>query len=314
MGNKFKFIKTNLQTFAPLNYAEMYQQALQQVFTSELRFTELYNSPVNAQARFVNAKTVQMPTITVGGFVDVNRDSTGSYTRRADNQWTTYTLEHDREFRTLVDPVDIDETNMAVSIANITRVFNTEHKIPEMDKYMASKLYAEMVAAGVTANTEVATAANVLAMFDKAMEDFDEAEVPLEGRIMYATPAFITLVKNAEKLAHSIDVRNGGTGVNRTVHSLDSVVMKPVPSSRMKTLYDFTDGAVPAVGASQINMILIHPSIMFAPQKYETVLLDPPSATTGGKWLYYERKYWDVFLIPQKKAGIFMNVTAPSGS
>ena len=42
--------------------------------------------------------------------VDVDRDSIGAYTRNVDNNWETKSLEHDREFRTLVDPVDVDET------------------------------------------------------------------------------------------------------------------------------------------------------------------------------------------------------------
>lgn len=302
------FNKFNIQTHAALNYAEMYERALQQVFVSELRFTELYNSPVNSQIRFTSAKTIQIPTITVGGFVDVNRDSTGTYTRRADNSWTAYTLEHDREFRTLVDPMDIDETNMAITIANITRVFNTEHKVPEMDKYMASKLYAELTTTGGTIDTTVATTANVLELFDDAMTEMDENEVPIEGRIMYATPAFIKLIKEADQITRMLNVRDTESrAVNRMVHSLDDVEIKPVPSIRMKSAYDFTDGAVPGVAAKQINMILAHPGSMFAPQRYETVLLDPPSATTGGKWLYYERKYWDVFIIPQKRVGIFIN-------
>lgn len=289
---------------APVNYAEMYQTALQQVFKVGLRFNALYNTPNNSLVRWVNAKTIQVPNITTGGFTDVNRDAIGEFTRRVDNNWTPYTLEHDREFRTLVDPVDVDESNMSLTIANITRVFNTEHKIPEMDKYMASKLYTEYVAKGGQVDTTALTVDNVLQKFDELMEAMDEGEVPTEGRILYATPAVRTLLKNAQEIQRILDVRGTGTGINRTVHSLDDVEIVSVPSSRMKTLYDFTDGAVPDLTAKQIHMILIHPTVLYSPQKYEFVSLDEPTAKTGGKYLYYERKYWDVFLIEQKLQGI----------
>lgn len=114
-----------------VNYAELYQQALQQRFAQGLSFVELYNTPNNQSIRWVNAKTVQIPRISVGGYTDVDRDVMGNYTRRVDNDYETKTLQHDREFRTLVDPQDVDESNMALSIANITRVFNDEQKIPK---------------------------------------------------------------------------------------------------------------------------------------------------------------------------------------
>ena len=113
---------------AAVNYAEMYQKALQQRFTQGLYFSELYNTPNNNIIKWMNAKTIHIPRITVGGYVDVDRDVVGAFTRRADNDWEPKTLEHDREFRTLVDPMDIDETNMALSIAKIQgcvlKVFN----------------------------------------------------------------------------------------------------------------------------------------------------------------------------------------------
>lgn len=291
---------------AALNYAEQYQQALQQVFKVGLRFNELYETSNNKLVKWVNSKTVQVPNISTGGFVDVDRDAVSGFTRRVDNNWKALTLEHDREFSTLVDPVDVDETNMAVTISNITQIFNTEHKIPEMDKYASSKLYSEFIANGGTADETVLTAANVLTVFDTFMEEMDDDEVPTEGRIMYVTSQVNTLLKNAEQIQRTMEVR-GGDSATRSIRSLDEVNIKIVPSSRMKTLYNFTDGAVVDAAALQINMILIHPQTLYTPQRYEFVSLDEPTAKTGGKWLYYERKYWDLFGIEQKNNGIKIN-------
>lgn len=293
---------------AVLNYAELYQQALQQRFAQGLRFNELYNTPSNAMVRWVNAKTIQVPRIDVQGFQDTDRDSIGTYTRRVDNDWETKILEHDREFRTLVDPQDIDETNLAVSIANITRVFNDEQKIPEMDKYMASKLYSDFTGYGGTPDTTALSVDNALDVYDQMMEEMDDAEVPMEGRILYVTPAVNRFLKNAEKIQRQFNVQAASGAVNRGVRSLDDVQIVVVPSARMKTAYNFTNGATPS--GEQINMILIHPSAIVAPQKYELVSLDQPSAATGGKYLYYERKYWDVFIFERKVNGVKMNVEA----
>lgn len=296
---------------AAVNYAENYQKALIQKYAAGLRFWRLYDAPYNKEIKFVDAKTVKIPNVLVKGMTDYNRDVVGTYTRNVDNQWEVKTLEHDREFRTLVDPMDIDETNMALSIANVTRVFNDEEKIPEMDKYMASKLYEEFTTLGGVADTTAPTAANVLELFDTYMSEMDEAEVPQENRILYVTPAVDTLLKNADKISRAITVNGTNDGsIKRNVRSLDDVVIEVVSSARMKTLYDFTVGAVAGVGAQQINMLLIHPTAVLAPQKYEMVSLDEPSAATGGKYLYFERKYWDVFLLKNKVAGVKFNVAA----
>lgn len=308
---KITFLPLVIQTFAAVNYAQQYQQALQEIYSVDVRFGRLYNTPNNQVVRWTSAKTVQVPSITTGGFVDVNRDVLGTFTRRVDNDYQTYTLEHDREFRTLVDPMDIEETNMAMTIANITRVFNRDHKVPELDKYMSSKLLAEYNTHGGTADTTVLTNANILDWFDKAMEEMDDAEVPMEGRILYLTPAMNTAIKQADQLQRTLDVRNiSEERTNRKIRSLDEVEIITVPSSRMKSAYDFTDGAVAAPTAKQINAILIHDTSLYAPQRYEFVSLDAPSAATGGKYLYYERKYWDVFLIPVRVSGVKFNVQA----
>lgn len=292
---------------ATLNYASQYAAALQQVFKVGLRFADLYNTPNNNLVKWTSAKTIQVPNIATGGYVDVNRDQISTFSRKVDNSWIPYTLTHDREFSTLVDPADIDETNMALTIANITQVFNKEQKIPEMDKYMASKLLAGFVAAGGTVDTTALTTANVLTIFDQMMQNMDEAEVPTEGRILYVTPAVNTLLKNATAIQRQLQITGGSSDINRSVRSLDEVTLVTVPSSRMMSLYNFTSGAVADGTAKQINMILIHPEALFAPQKYEFVSLDEPTAKTGGKWLYYERKYWDVFVNVKKKDGIQIN-------
>ncbi|APB37975.1 capsid protein [Heyndrickxia coagulans] len=297
---------------AAVNYAELYLQALQQRFADALMFYDLYNTPNNDNIKWVNAKTVQIPHIVVGGYQDVARDAVGGYTRRADNAWESKTLQHDREFRTLVDPTDIDETNLALSIANITRVFNDEEKIPELDKYMASKLYTEFTKYGGTALTDNITESNVLGMYDELMYEMDEAEVPQNGRILYVTPTVSKVLKNADKVTRFLQVTDAGGAINRNVRSLDEVKIVTVPSSRMKTIYNFTDGAVADTSAAQINMILVHPLSIITPMKYEFVSLSEPSAVTGGKYLYYERAYWDVFVLEQKAPGIKFAITQPT--
>ena len=297
---------------AALNYADVFQRGLQgQKFTVGVKFSDLYDPSGTSTSAFkyVDGNTIKIPVLTVTGMVDHNRDAIGTATRKYDNAWESKTLAHDRDYWTLVDPADIDETNMAASIGNITSVFVNEELFPEMDKYMASKLFTEVTSYGTISNAAVTTGTEVLAVFDTFMEALDEAEVPEEGRILYVTPPINSLLKAALTSSRQLGTVNANNEVSRIVNMLDDVKRVTVPSARMKEAYTFTTGAVPAAGADQINIILVHPKAVIAPVKIDQILIDEPSATTSGKSLYFQRQYWDAFLLEQKAAGCQINAT-----
>ena len=79
----------------------------------------------------------------------------------------------------------------------------------------------------------------------------------------------------------------------------------------MKTLYTFTTGWAVASGAAQVNMFLVHPSAVITPVSYQFSQLDPPSAVTEGKYIYYEESFEDVFILNKKADALQFNVTNP---
>lgn len=140
----------------------------------------------------------------------------------------------------------------------------------------------------------------------------DEAAVPQSGRMLKVTPRVYTMLKNAEKLQRFIDVSGGAKNINRNVRSLDEVTIVTVPSDRMKTLYDFSEGFTPGEGAKQINMILYHTSAILAPVKVSDIYLwnkgQTPDSAFG--YLYQNRMYTDLFVIKAKKDAIAINAEA----
>lgn len=287
-----------------LNYAKQYSRELDQAYPFVLNFGDLYATPNNGRYRWVNAKTIEIPTITVGGRVNSDRDTIATATRNYDNSWEPKTLSNQRKWSTLVHPMDIDQTNMVTSIGNITQVYNEEQKFPEMDAYTISKLYADWKAAGGADITTALTVENILTVFDKLMQDMDEARVTPNGRILYVTPATNTLIKQAKDIVRNYSVQDGSDVIRRAVTQLDQVKIVQVPSVLMKTLYDFTKGWKAGAGAKQIHMALIHPGAVITPVSYEFSQLDAPSAVTEGKWIYFEESFEDVFILNQKKNGL----------
>lgn len=293
---------------AVYDYATQFTDLLQQKYARELCSDALTKS--NLQVKFLNAQVIKLPRITVSGYKDHTR-TPGFNAGTLANDWEAKKLEHDRDIEFFVDPMDIDETNLTLSVANIQNEFETEQAIPEKDSYRFSKLHAELTDYTGRIDQTVIDAAVFLDAFDEEMERMDEAGVPEEGRMLYVTPTMNKIVKKAEGIQRTITV-NTASSINRKVHSLDDVTIKMVPSARMKTKYDFTDGCVAAVDAKQINWILIHTSCVVARDKYSYIKLFTPGtdSRTADGYLYQNRNYGDLFLLEKKVSGCAMNVQA----
>lgn len=293
---------------AVYNYAETFTDLLQQKYAKELCSDALTKS--NMGVKFINAQTIKFPTMAVSGYKDHTR-TPGFNTGTLSNDWIPKKLEHDRDIEFFVDPMDIDETNLTLSVANIQNTFETEQAIPEKDSYRFSKLYSELNTHSGRIDNTVITAANFLEAFDTEMAIMDEAGVPEEGRILYVTPSMRKIVKEAEGISRSITINTPST-INRNVHSLDDVMIKMVPAARMKTAYDFTEGCVASGSAKQINFILIHTSCVVCRDKYSYIKLFTPGtdSRTADGYLYQNRNYGDLFLLEKKKEGCAMNVSA----
>lgn len=295
---------------AAVNYAEAYERALAQAYPNVLNFGELYNAANNRIYTFLNAKTIHIPSISVTGRQNVNRDMIdGNFQRNVDNSFEDKTMEFYREWSTSIDPADVDDTNMVLTIQNATKVFNETQKFPEKDAYTVSKIFTDWTAQGGTADTTALTVDNVLTVFDKMMEDMDEALVPFSGRICYVTPAVKTLLKNASQIALQKNVASQ-SDINRIVNRLDEVRLVTVPSVLMKTAYNFNKGFEEAEGTKQISMFLVHPSAILTPSKYSFVGIEAPAAGTKGDYIYYEKEYSDVFILNNRTAAIAFNVSA----
>lgn len=296
---------------AVYDYATQFERELQQKYARELTSYDLTQS--NQGVKFMNAQTIKLPRLTVSGYKDHTRG--GAYNQGTiSNDWEPKKLQFDRDIEFVIDPMDIDETNLVVEVANIQNTFEEEQAIPEKDCYRYSKLYTEATtyaSAGAKIDTTTLDKKNILEYFDENMAYMDDESVPQEGRIMYVTSTINKLFKEAEGISRSISVGAAGV-INRNVHSIDDVKKIVVPSARFKTAYDFTDGVKAAVSAKQMNMILVHPSCVISRDKYSYIKLFTPGtdSRTADNYLYQNRYYSDTFLLEKKAPGIAINTAA----
>lgn len=219
---------------AVYSYAEVFERELAQKYARELISNELTLS--NQGIKFLNAQTIKIPKITVSGYKDHSRTGMGFNSGTITNDWEPKKLAHDRDIEFAIDPMDIDETNLVLEVANIQNTFETEQAIPEKDSYRFSKLYAEAktyASDGAVVDTTTLTAANILEWFDEQMSKMDDLSVPQEGRIFYVTSAINKLLKSADGITRTMSVGAAGV-IDRRVHGLDDVQIKTVPSAVLR--------------------------------------------------------------------------------
>lgn len=289
------FVKSNL------NYAKEYSQALAQAYPYTLYFGALW-SAVKPDVKFLNNNTVILPSLTVKGRANGDRDTIGSFARNFNNAEESKTLKTHRTWNTLVHPRDIDETNHVASIQNITKVMNEEQKFPEMDAEMITALFKLKNEKEAITADDVLTTANVLTKFDALMDKMDEKRVPAAGRLLYVDTFTKTLIDTAKDVVR----QSGNQVLGRTVSRIDEVEVIGVPTSAMKSEYilSATDGFSVAEGAKDVKMLLVHPSAVIPVITYDFAELGLPSVLSQGKYTYFEESFEDVFIYDKKHDGI----------
>lgn len=300
--------------FLSVNYAAEYSQALAQQYPYLSYFAALLAGNNSNRYRSGMGKTMYIPTVTVNGAKDVNRSRIdGVFERNWSNVWQAVELQMDREWDTLVDPMDLEESGGVAQIANITRAFVEQQKIPEMDAFIASKLASFASAFGGT-STQSLTSATILTEWDNALAYMTNQRVNRDRVVAYMTPATYKLLKQATGMTRFIEVTSGIRDVDRNIARLDGVTVIEVPQDMMKTAYIFTSGwAVDTSNAQQINFLLVDPEAVAFPVKYETAMVSAPTAQSKGKYLYYERYYYGGFVLNQRQAGVYAHLgAAPS--
>lgn len=295
---------------AVLEYATIFSNVLRELYGQELTCDDLYHS--NSDIQIVNGKDIKIPKLSVSGYKDHTRGgsfNSGTYS----NGYETKTLDHDRDIEFAVDPLDVDETNLVVTVSNIQNRFEKTQAIPELDSYTYSKIYAEAKRVNAKIKTTALTSANVLSDFDDNLEAFAEVGVPLDRVILYATPSYKKLLKNAEGIQRTLEV-SSSSGIDRRVRSLDDInKIVEVPSARMKSLFDFTDGCKVDSTAKQIDYILIDPEAQVSRVKYAYIKMFTPGtdSRTADNYMYQNRKVNGTFGIDELlKSGVIIHAEA----
>lgn len=209
-----------------VNLATKYASQLDQIWT-HASYTDNW---VNKKYDFDGVDTVKVYTVTSVAPGDYSRTSTGDrFGGNAELQDTisTYQLTNDKSFKIAIDRGNFEQGMRAKKAGEVMRIEMNEQIIPMIDKDRLAT-----AAAGATAVSQAVTATTDAYQDTlKLNEHLDECKAPLEGRVLFVTPAEYNLVKTAittNVLASGYNdklVRKGYVG------ELDGVPVVKVPTS-----------------------------------------------------------------------------------
>lgn len=213
-----------------VNLAEKYASQLDQLWT-HASYTDNW---INKKYDFDGVKTVNVYTATTVAPIDYSRTSTGDrYGGNAELQdvVTAYTLTNDKSFKIAIDRGNYEQGMRAKKAGEVMRAEMNEQIIPMIDK---NRLAA--AAAGATKVNQVVTAGTDY--YENTLDlgvFLDEAKAPLEGRVLFVTPAFykgikLAITKEVEATAYNDKLLGKGF-----VGELDGVPVVKVPTSYFPT-------------------------------------------------------------------------------
>ena len=257
-------------------------------------------------ARFGNnANELVIPKMSMSGLADYSRNSGYS---AGDVTLTNETVKcnYDRGRMFQIDTLDNIET-AAVAYGRLSGEFIRTKVVPELDAFRLA-VYAEAEGIG-HATGSLNTGANVITALRAAHAAMDEAEVPMENRILFITSALKGAVDDLD------------TTASRAALNLASQVIV-VPQSRFYTgitlgTNGYTKRAASGSGDSavaagkDINFMLIHKAAVIQYQKHVAPkIVTPEQNQSADAWKFGYRTVGIADVYENKAAGIYCHSKA----
>lgn len=301
-----------------INYATLFQNALDTQMVQQAKSGWM---EANAgQLIYNGGKDIKIPKISMDGLGDYSR-STGYPGGAVNLEYETMTMTMDRAKQFTLDSMDVNESNFVVNASSVMAQFQKLKIIPEVDAYRFSKIAQLAITKGAGYAVGGYTPA-VADIYSKLTADI----AAVQDKIGDAAPLLIimsavtqNILENSTEFTKQLPATDFTQGnISTKVNMINDCPILPVPSARLKTLYDFYDarttgqtqgGFVPDSAAKNINWLLIAQNSPIAVSKTDNMKIFTPDQVQdydGYKMDY--RKYHDLWIPDNKMDGIFANI------
>ncbi len=242
-----------------------------------------------------------IPKMSMDGLADYSRSS-GYVKGDVTITYETKSCNYDRGRKFSVDAMDNEET-AGIAFGKLASEFIRSKVVPEMDAFRFAK-YAS--ATGILSAAEATPTAGtaVLTALQIAVNAQDEAEVNVDGKILYITPTLITLAKNVDT-----------TKSKAILDRFEKIIT--VPQTRFYTAIDMKDGTssnetaggyAGATGGYKINFMIINRDAVIQFGKHTVnKVVSPEENQTDDGYMFFYRAYSIAETYENKVKGIYLN-------
>ncbi len=278
---------------------EQYVPLLDEVY-KEASKTDVLDGNPELIRMGANANELIIPKMTMDGLADYSRN--GGYVG-GDVTLTNETVvcNFDRGRMFTVDSMDDAET-AGVAFGMLAGEFIRTKVAPELDAFrFATYAAAEGVGA---ASGSLTTGENVVAALRAATNAMDEAEVPMEDRILFITPTLHGLIQDMDLVS------------SREVLSRFAQVI-PVPQTRFYTAIQQKDGTssgetvggyARADGGQEINFMVVHKgAVIQFPKHISPKVVSPEMNPDADAWKFGYRQVSVAQVYENKVAGVYVH-------
>jgi hypothetical protein len=204
--------------------AKKYTALLDEVYKLSALTNVLESDSTLARAG-ANANEIVVPKTSMDGLADYSRNS--GYVRGDVNlTWETKRFNYDRGRMFTVDNMDNEETQN-VAFGRLAGEFMRTKVVPELDAFRFAK-YASTPNIG-TGSGALSTGTQVVNALRGAINAFNEAEVPVDGRYLFITPTLRGMIDDLD------------TTKSKAVLSGFAAIVQ-VPQTRFYTAVQLNDG------------------------------------------------------------------------
>lgn len=288
-------------------YATLFQKALDQQAVQEA--TTGWMDANAGQVIYNGGNTVKVPKMSLNGLGTYSRSS-GYPDGGVTLTYETFTFSQDRGTKILLDAMDVDETNFVASAGAVMSEFQRTAVVPEIDAYRLSKVAATAISQG---KCEFGYTVAKATIADKLIEAIGKVKnagfrnVPL---VIHATTDVVTALAQA-RVANAGEVSFTNAGLTTVVPAIDGIPIIETSSDRMVTsiTVSASNGFSKGTYAKDVNFIVMPRTTPIAISKQDNMkIFTPAENQSHDAWLCEYRRYHDLWIMDNKKAGLWVNI------
>lgn len=288
----------------------------------------------NAFMEFMGAKTVKIRKFQTGGLNTYSRDNnaggygdlridepSGNYygsagfgykQTSAKVEWEERTLRMDRAAAIPIEYFDNEEAGGDVVSLTASEFMRTV-MVPENDAYTLSTIAAN--AGKVVKETIDLTNKKPLAALNSAFLYFEENEVPANDQIIFASPSFMKALRETDELRRFLGEDVKDRKVNYKITNYEGRDIITVSPQRLHTGFKAYEGGYGwESGSAAINFLAVAKSAVIHVKKFEQLKIVSGDMNLAGNgfdgYTIYARMYYDVFVLDNKKYGIYASISS----